>query len=57
MSETGELLLLASVLACMASLVTIANHLCEMEPRVTVQLLTATEPESSGDKAATAGSE
>lgn len=57
MSDLGEVALLAVALACMTALICIADRLCEMEPRVTVQLLPTAEPESRGDKAATAGSE
>lgn len=58
MDDLFDLAWLGIGLTMMLSLMTLAERLCEMEPRVIVQVVPVTEPtpESAGDRAAT-GSE
>jgi len=55
MSRIDRIAILLVAVAATAALICIADCLCEMTPTVTVQVIPC--PESSGDKAATAGSE
>lgn len=55
MSQIERLAFFLIGLAAVVALLAIADCLCEMTPTVTVQVIPT--PESSGDKAATAGSE